>query len=250
MQLNFASCPAQDLVWETFAWGAENARLSGYVEEAKIQWRIAKDISEGFDKSDPRLASSLNSLGVCHHMMGNIEEARSLYFKSLSAWNLAAAWVARIPLQLRATSVNFHFGLQQRYRHQLTALGRNRYRTLVAAGEAATKNNLACLLISNDCISDAKPLICTAPELWRAAIGSRDEGLAIIYLNLGMFFEANDQSAEALQARKHADEIRRNPSPSRMLRFSQDCSLKMTDERRLKAAIYLGAGPYVGAAIE
>jgi hypothetical protein len=244
-----AGCVANDLIWETFAWGAEQARRFGYREEALEHWRMAAKIAETFDTCDPRRAGTADSLGVFHRLAGDLGQAERMHRQALEQWKCAMDWVAEMPIALKPSSVTYHRGLQERFRGNLIDIARHHTIKLVCAGEAASRNNLACVLMSGDRWSDAGALLAQAPAAWCASIGARDEGLANIHRNRSMLFDREARPELAAQARALAARILADPSPLRLNRFARDCDRRMTPQRRLMAAVYLATGPQPAATV-
>lgn len=231
-------CLANDLIWETFAWGAEAARREGYLEESQTQWEKAFELSRTFPEGDPRLAASSDSLAVCLCLNGDPHAAATLHREAIARWNYARDWVLdKMPMTLRASSVSYHRGLQSRHRDKLVNLSVHLQHRLCDAGQAAAQNNLACALIAAG-NSDEMPMQLFAGAIapWMAGIGARDSGLAAIHANLACV--SNNATA-----RDHACRIRADPSSDRTKRFVEECDRKLTFRRRLLAAVYLSCGP-------
>ncbi|PKP75299.1 MAG: hypothetical protein CVT84_03750 [Alphaproteobacteria bacterium HGW-Alphaproteobacteria-6] len=242
-----AGCVASDLIWETFAWGAEKARQAGYAEEAHEQWRLASRVAETFDAADPRRAASMDSLGVCHRLAGDLEHSERMHRQALELWQSAMGWVAAMPVALKPSSVSYHRGLQDRFRDDLTEIARHQKMKLAGAGQAATRNNLACVLLASDRLTEAAALLEQAAAAWRASFGARDEGLASIHHNCALLFDRQARPEPAAQERLLAARILDDPATRRMTRFARDCDRRMTPQRRLMAAVYLATGPYMGS---
>lgn len=241
-----AGCVANDLIWETFAWGAEKARHAGYAEESHDQWRLASRVAETFDAADPRRAGSMDSLGVCHRLAGDLERSERMHRQALELWQSAMGWVAAMPVALKPSSVTYHRGLQDRFRGDLTEIARHQMTKLAGAGEAAARNNLACALMDRSRFAEAEALLETAVTAWRASLGARDAGLASIHHNRAQLFEKQGRPEPAAQERLLAAGILKDPATQRMTRFARDCERRMTPARRLMGAVYLAAGPTTG----
>lgn len=240
-------CPARDLIWETFAWGAEKARRAGEAEEALEHWRQASELAETFGPADPRRAGSIDSLGSCLRLAGDASRAEVCHRQAIAGWARAAEWVAAMPVRLRPSSVSYHRGLQDRHRPELTAIAQHLTAQLAAAGAAAARNNLACVLIEAGRWPDAAGLLDGAAEDWRAAIGARDAGLAAILGNRALLRGGMEQGAKDRPERAEAAAIMAAPSTPCAERFARDCDRRMTAQRCLMAAVYLTAGPQAAA---
>jgi len=207
-----ARCVANDLIWETFAWGAEQARRAGYADESHDQWRLASRVAETFDAADPRRAGSMDSLGVCHRLVGDLERSERMHRQALELWQSAMGWVAAMPVALKPSSVTYHRGLQDRFRDNLTEIARHQKMKLASAGEAAARNNLACALMASSRLTEAEALLEPAVTAWRASLGARDEGLANIHHNRALLFDKQGRPGPAAQERLFAAGILEDPA--------------------------------------
>ena len=69
----------QNTIWDTYIVNGISARESGHYAEAEKTLRLAVKDSEQFGKEDPRLAKSINSLGLVLHDEAKYAEAESLF---------------------------------------------------------------------------------------------------------------------------------------------------------------------------
>ena len=74
----------QGTEWETRMAGAVKAYQQGRTKDAERAFLAALKEAERFGPADPRLATSLNNLGVLYKTQGKYEEAESFYKRSLS----------------------------------------------------------------------------------------------------------------------------------------------------------------------
>ncbi len=75
---------AQDTAWEKYMKAAKAAFDQGQYAEAEKQLAAALKQAEKFGEQDPRLASSLNALGMVYDRQGRYAEVEPLYRRSLA----------------------------------------------------------------------------------------------------------------------------------------------------------------------
>src|ERR1700694_5243550 len=78
--------------WQVYQDDGTRALEKRQYADAEKQWKKALEIAEGFGAQDPRLGTSLNSLGRLYASHGRYAEAEPLYAKALAVWE--SAWGA------------------------------------------------------------------------------------------------------------------------------------------------------------
>ena len=228
-------CPALDSIWETFAQLGLDAVENGRAAGAGGLWRIATDLSNCFDANDPRRGTSLNGLGASRFGAGDIESAEQLYREAIAIWKRAPQWIAGMAARPAASSASFHTHYKEKHPDKFMALRLRLNERLAAGGKAAASHNLGMYLVATGRRAEAEPLFRQALEMWQFAIGFRDEGVARILEHLSDLCDPE----EAADLRTRMAEIRANPSSPRPARLKAEADVAMTDERKLKSAVYL-----------
>lgn len=232
-------CIVSDSLWEHFASEGEEAWGQGKADEAERLWRTCIDLIASFKPSDPRRAASLNNLAAAKRARGDLAEAETLYRRAVEGWEKAPQWIANMAIELKARSTFFHFRLEQKHRQSFIALGRMENERLAQGGLAAAWNNLAELLHATKREGEAEALYRRARETRARALGARDLGLARIHANLAELCEAAGNEAEAAALRARTREIEADPALAGRARLRAEITPRMTDLRKLKAAVYL-----------
>lgn len=200
-----------DLFWETWSETAIAAHGRGHGAEAARRWRLAAAVA--FDDGDPRRAASLNNLALV------ADDPAPFLHEALAAWDVAETWVAAMAVTPRGRSSTFHMRIETRNRPALEGGGRALLRRDLDAGRAVTLANLARAAGGSEGIR----LAAEARDLRRAAWGPGEAGTLWL-----------DRLAAALAAGAPAPPVPALPWPARR-------PIGLTDERRLKGAIYLAA---------
>lgn len=232
-------CTLCDFLWEAFAIEGSAALERGDEAAAEACWRTAAALTLGFHGADPRRAATLTAEGALAALKGDARAAQASCRRALEQWRRAPEWIAGMAIELKARSSLFHFRIESRHRDELVSLARAQNEHLAAAGRAAAEATLAGLLAAEG--SPAEAL-----GLYREAIAARAKGLshreeAVGWLNedLAPLLAACGQPAEAEAARARACAILRDPVPAGPRRFAAGIWPKMTDIRRLTAAVEL-----------
>ena len=89
LALSAVTACAQSSSWETHATAGEAAYEQGRYAEAEVQLKAALQEAESFEPDDPRLAQSLNNLGLLYEAQGKYAEAEPLYQRALGIWEKA-----------------------------------------------------------------------------------------------------------------------------------------------------------------
>ena len=80
---------AQVEQWQSHMDAGDQAYQQGNYTEAEKQLVAAVKEAEGLGPQDPRLATSLNNLGLVYDAQGRYAEAEPLYKRSLAIWEKA-----------------------------------------------------------------------------------------------------------------------------------------------------------------
>lgn len=198
-------------------------------------WQEAHAIAAAFGENDPRLAASLNNLGIAHRMLGDLAQAERHYQLALQAWDAAAAWVENMQISLGARSSLFHMRLENRHRDQYRRNAVAAFRREITAGHAASLNNLAELLHAAERPDDARKLYTEALEQRGTALQHDEPGGRTMARNIALL-SASPAEPDAAQppvcagSRPFSEQAEQN-------RWIIDLPPLFTDEGRLMAAL-------------
>lgn len=226
-----------DLLWEQFAEEAGAALESG-AEDATL-WRTGAALSEVFDESDPRRAASLHCRAVMARDAGELPKAEALYREAIAAWERAPEWTSQMAIEFIARSASMHIRLEMKRTEELRNLKRSINTTLAEGGLAAALNNLAELLHASGRAEEAEPLYHQARDMRAKSLSHREAGVAVICDNLADLLEQAGRGEEAKEPRARAREIDAEPHHTGAASFRKQLWHKMTDIRKLTAAVYL-----------
>ena len=198
--------------WETQLAAGEKAYQQGNYPEAEKRLVAALKEAEGFGPQDPRLATTLNYLGLVYDAQGKYAEAEPLYERSLAI--LANALGPEHPAV--AQSLN---NLALLYHHQgKYAEAEPLYKRSLAISEKALGpehpqvatglNNLAELYRAQGRYADAEPLYERALAIDEKALGSDHPGFATDLNNLALLYYGQGRYADAEPLYKRALAIR------------------------------------------
>ena len=230
-------CLLVDFLWEEFAHEA-CARLESADEDPTL-WRTGANLSEAFEESDPRRAASLHCLAMIARDQGELSRAEALYREAIAAWELAPDWISRMGIEFTARSASMHIRLEMKRSEELRALKRSIHRTLAEGGLAAGLNNLAEVLHASGRVEEAESLYRRAREMRAKSLSHREAGVASICDNLADLLEEAGRPEEAREPRGRAREIEAEPFHASAEGFHAQPWHKMTDIRKLTAAVYL-----------
>ncbi len=220
--------------WEVRTLGGLAAFRENRVAEAYTAWRAAAANTRAFVADDPRRAASRTHLALCHGAAGDAAAARRGFRRALQAWDAATLWVARMEIGQRARSSSFHLRLALKHPGGYDALARAEFTRLLGAGRAAALAGGAHLA------RDPAAALEEAQARRSEGLGYRDADLAAILRALAALrLEAGDEAA-ALDARRRAEAIERDPvdfGPARLAAGPDGRA--QNDLRRLEAAVYL-----------
>lgn len=229
-------CLLIDLLWEDFAHEA-CTRLQSTAADSRL-WRTGAKLSEAFEASDPRRAASLHCLALIARDKGDLSQAEALYREAIDAWKRAPDWISRMGIEFSARSASMHIRLEMKRTDELRALKRSINLTLAEGGLAAGLNNLAEVLHAAGRAVEAEPLYRRAREMRAKSLSHREAGVASICDNLADLLEEAGRSGEALEPRSRAREIEADPFRAGPESFRAQRWHKMTDIRKLTAAVY------------
>ncbi len=230
-------CLLIDFLWEEFAQEA-GACLENAAEDPML-WRTGANLSEGFEESDPRRAASLHCLAMIARDEGDLPRAETLYREAIAAWERAPEWIAKMRIEFVARSASMHIRLEMKRSEELRALKRSINRTLAEGGLAAGLNNLAEVLHTAGRPEEAEPLYRRAREMRAKSLSHREAGVASACDNLADLLEEAGRPEEAREPRSRAREIEAEPFHAGAEAFLAQRWHKMTDIRKLTAAVYL-----------
>lgn len=231
-------CLAADASWEHFAecglaaWEAERRA------EALAYLQTAARLSTAFSERDPRRVAALASLAAVESAAESGTQATTALADAAAAWDRASAWVAAMAPDHKPRSSLYHHRLERKHPGAYEDIARQGYHRLMAGGRAACLNNLALGLAAADARTEAETMLREAAELRETALGARDAGAMRMFANLGDLLAALGDPAAA-DCRRRVEEIAaRHPIPA-LERWRRHRPPRMTDSRRLEAAVLL-----------
>lgn len=230
-------CLLVDFLWEQCAEEASACTETG--GEAAALWRTGATLSRAFDEADPRRAASLHCLAASAREAGDMAEAEERYRDAIAAWKRAPEWVSQMSVEFTGRSASMHIRLEMKRTEELRALKRSINATLAEGGLAATLNNLAELLHTTGRAGEAEPLYRQARDMRAKSLSHREAGVAVICDNLADLLEAAGRRDEADEPRARAREIDAEPFHAGVDGVRKERWQKMTDTRKLTAAVYL-----------
>ena len=230
-------CLLVDLLWEQFA--EEAGTGSGAGGEVAALWRTGADLSQAFDEADPRRAASLHCLAATARETGDMAAAEARYRDAVAAWERVPEWVSQMAVEFSARSASMHIRLEMKRTEELRRLKRSINANLAEGGLAATLSNLAELLHTTGRTDEAEPLYRRAREMREKSLSHREAGVAIVCDNLADLLEDAGRHGEAEEPRARAREIDAEPFHAGTEGFRKHSWRKMTDTRKLTAAVYL-----------
>ncbi len=230
-------CLLIDYLWEEFAEEAGTCLASGSPDSSL--WRTAAALSEGFGETDPRRAASLHCRAVTAREEGDMASAETIFHAAISAWERAPEWIEDMAIEFIARSASMHIRLEMKRSEELRNLKRSVNRTLAEGGLAAVLGNLAEMLHAGGRAEEAEPLYMQAREMRAKSLSHREAGVAVICDNLADLLEADGRIEEAKEPRIRAREIDAEPHYANAQGFRAQPWHKMTDIRKLTAAVYL-----------
>ncbi len=222
-----------ELHWVGCAMESLEFMRSGQYAKALEACRRMGELSGRFDDADPRRAASLNNLGAGLHLAGDTAAAERVYREADAAWQNAQAWVAAMQPARRAHSSLFHLRLEGRHRTTYDRLARVQSTQLLAAGQAATLNNLGEIRHAAGDRRAAGALYERAADQRRAVGGTGDEVARVIAANLAIA----TGEAEGAAGVPVAAALERFASVAARNGWLVDRPPRFSDEGRLAAAV-------------
>lgn len=232
-------CLLVDVLWESFAASGAAALAAGPREPARAAWRTAVRLAAAFAPADPRRAASLGAaaaLGAVDAAGGAVREADLR--AAVAAWRLVPLWVAGMRVERKPRSSLFHQRMERRHAVAYDEAARAGYRRLAEGGLAAALANLAELLRTQRRTAQAEAFYREAIAARRSALGGRDAALAGLLDRLAALRAPADPE-EAHRLAGEAAAILRNGPVEPLERWARDRPARMSDLRRLLAAVYL-----------
>jgi tetratricopeptide (TPR) repeat protein len=229
-----------ELLWVQLCEDATSAFEDGRNIDAAKCWQDANTIAGEFEDNDPRLAASLNNLGVACRILGLFETAERHYREALERWKSASSWVSEMRFEQRARSSLFHLRLEQKHRAQYNRLALEENQKRLNGGSAGTLNNLAELVYGLKRTEEAQSLFGQALEERSEAMGKEDRGIVTIRKNILNLPEIDVplQGFESSRDRETRG-LNRFSSEAFHHRWWVDSPPEFTDEGRLMAAVLL-----------
>jgi tetratricopeptide (TPR) repeat protein len=229
-----------EFLWVNITEAATLEFDGGRFSVAAEKWQNAYRIAQGFDECDPRLAGSLNNMGIAFRINKDFEQAVRCYRNALENWESAADWVDRMKLGQRARSTLFHLRLESKHRKKYDNVTRRNYQKLLSAGQAATLNNLAELFHSTNQRQDAKQHYAQALPHRIGSMGDQERGVTVIRKNIECLSDAaSSESDKTDNSARQSNTLASFLSQAEHHRWVVDRPAEFTDEGRLMAAILL-----------
>jgi tetratricopeptide (TPR) repeat protein len=236
------ACLLADLLWESFTEEGAAAFADGRAAEALAAWRLADRLAVAFPAADPRRAAALANLAAVTEQAAadaTADIVESLYRRALARWGAVPGWIERMTPERAARSSLFHHRMERKHRAVYQRVARDGHGRLAAGGRAACLGNLAGLLQRVGRTREAEALYREAIALRGPALGARDAGLLALLENLAALLIAEGRLDEAEPIRARADAIAANAPLTPRRRWASDKPVRMSDARRLLAAVYL-----------
>jgi hypothetical protein len=240
-QSGMPPCVAADYLWENFAERGNVALDARQFVRSLTEWQAATRLAETFDHADPRRATSCTGLATAGYAAGFLTDAAAeLELREAArAWQITSRWIDSMATQLSGRSSLFHFRLERRHASAYRDLARADHQRLAEAGAAACAANLA-LVLHDRAPDEAARLYRQAIFARKAGLGARDLGCLVAMDNLRRLIRAagGPQSEDANLSTEIAATVMRDPLAP-LARWKNERPARMTDRRRLLAAVYL-----------
>lgn len=232
-------CLLVDLLWEEFAAAGAEALDTGPPDSASAAWQTAARLAAPFAPADPRRAASLGASAALE-ALGGAPDARgeAPLREAVAAWRLVPLWVAGMRIERKPRSSLFHQRMERRHAPAYDDVARSVYRRMAEGGLAAALANLAMLLRRLGRDVEATALYGDSIAMRRSALGARDAGLATLLEDLAAL-RAHGDEVEARRLAAQAAGILGSGPVEPLVRWTRDRPPRMSDQRRLLAAVYL-----------
>jgi tetratricopeptide (TPR) repeat protein len=214
------SVRAQDSAeWEKANAAGIRAFQEGRIAEAEKHMTAALKIAEGFGPTDPRLATSLNSLGVLYGAGGKFEQCEPLFRRALEITEK----ISGPDSPQVAASIN---NLAAFYRGQgKLAEAEAQYKRALAIQEkamgagdpavAAALNNLAIVYQTEGKFELAEPAYKRALDILTKAHGAEHPSVAGLLINYASLLRNMNREPEAMTMEARAQAIRGGKNQAR-----------------------------------
>ena len=236
-------CLVVDVLWETFAEEGAVAFEEDRPGDALALWRVAERMATAFADADPRRGASLANLAAAMDAGVNSTDApqpiEAHYRRALACWDQTPDWVDRMAPDHKPHSSLYHHRLERKYAGAYAEIARRGYRQVAGGGRAACLGNLAGLLYRLGRTGEAEALYREAIALRESGLGARDVGAMHLLETLADLLAAGSRSDDAEAARAKADAIAANYPLTPRRRWLSEKPARMSDTRRLLAAVYL-----------
>ncbi|MDD9819001.1 MAG: tetratricopeptide repeat protein [Gammaproteobacteria bacterium] len=195
------------IAWIRLTEAANAAFCNGDLDTARHRWQQAQQLAETeFSPRDPRRAAGIGNLACASYAAGDYRESERLCQRALAAWRDAEDWLHGMCLENPARSSTFHLRLRQKHRRRYDRPRLEKYRRLLAAGNAAARNNLGETLRAAGRPEEARALCARALAEREGAMQAAnlaadaglamDAGLTIIRRNLASLTAAEQRAVE------------------------------------------------------
>lgn len=232
-------CLAADASWEHFAECGLAAWEADRQAEALAYLRTAARLSTVFAEGDPRRVAAVASLAAVESTADSGGRATTTLANAVAAWDLASTWVAAMAPGHKPRSSLYHHRLERKHPGAYADIARQGYRRLLAGGRAACLNNLALGLAAAGAWAESETMLREAAEQREAALGARDAGAMRMFANLAGLLAARGDSAAAADYRQRMHAIAARHPIAALERWRSHRPPRMTDVRRLEAAVLL-----------
>ena len=240
-QSGVPACIVADCLWESFAERGAVAFEARQFVQSLTEWQAATLLAETFDHADPRRAASRAALATIGYAGGFLTEATAelALREAAQVWQITNRWIDSIAIDLSGRSSSFHFRLERKHAGAYRDLARADYRRLAEAGAAACAANLA-LVLQDRAPEEAACLYRHAILARKAGLGARDLGCLVAMENLRRLIRAvGDPQSEGASLSTEIEATAMRDPLSPFSRWKNEKPGRMTDRRRLLAAVYL-----------
>ncbi|WP_119460053.1 tetratricopeptide repeat protein [Rhodospirillaceae bacterium SYSU D60014] len=234
-------CLVMDVLWEAFTEEGAAAFEESRSSDALSFWRVAEQMAVAFADSDPRRGASLANLAAAMDVSftDDPQPIEARYRHALACWDQTHDWIERMIPDHKPHSSLYHHRLERKYAGAYAEIARRGYRRLAEGGRAACLGNLAGLLNRLGRTDEAESLYRDAVAVREPALGARDVGTMYLFETLAALLAASGRADDAEAARAKAEAIAANHPLTPRRRWRSEKPVRMSDDRRLLAAVYL-----------